>query len=146
MSAIFGFGKTNIVRKLCKMDQAETAMGIFLDIQAQKDAIITAGCEIFKVLYQGKPPKDLGDLRFEIFSKHAAAGNIRAEKLPPTTAAAPQHSLHAYLQTQRLATATKSISGCPELRVETGRRRLCTSPYHRPHCPRLSTEIHQLQL
>ena len=49
---------------------------------------------------KGKPPKELGDLRFEMFSKRAAAGNIRPEKLPPTTAAAAQHSLRSYLQTR----------------------------------------------
>lgn len=44
-----------------------------------------------------KPPKDL---RFDIFSKRAAAGSIKPEKLSPTTGAAAQHSLRAYLQTR----------------------------------------------
>ena len=43
---------------------------------------------------------DLEDLRFDIFSKRAAAGSIKPEELPPTTGAAAQHSLQAYLQTR----------------------------------------------
>ena len=68
-------------------------MTVFLDIRAKKDDIIKAGCELFKLMFHGKPPKDLGDLRFDIFSQRAAAGSITREKLPPTTGAAAQHSL-----------------------------------------------------
>ena len=58
-------------------------MDVFLDIQAEKDDIIKAGCELFKLMFHGKPPKDLGDLRFDTFRKWAAAGSIKHEKLPP---------------------------------------------------------------
>ena len=98
MSAISGFSKSTLLAKLCKTDKAEKAMDVFLDIRAEKDAIIKAGCELFHFMFHGK--QDLGDLRFDIFSKRAAAGSIKPEKLPPTTEAAAQHSLRAYLQTR----------------------------------------------
>ena len=100
VSAISGFGKSSLLTKLCNTDKAETAMGVFLDIQAEKDEIIKSGCELFMLMFPGKPPKDLGDLRFDVFSKRAAAGSINPDKLPPTTGAATQHSLRAYLQTR----------------------------------------------
>jgi hypothetical protein len=53
-------------------------MDVFLDIRAEQDNTIKAGCELFKLSFHGKPTKDLGDLRFDIFSKRAAAGGIFA--------------------------------------------------------------------
>ncbi|CAM4569380.1 unnamed protein product [Leuciscus chuanchicus] len=75
-------------------------MDVFNDIRAKKSDIIKAGCELFKLTFCGNPPEDLEDLRFDIISKRAAAGSIKPEKLPPTTGAAAQHSLRAYLQTR----------------------------------------------
>jgi hypothetical protein len=73
---------------------------VFMDIRAKKADIIKAGCEVFELVFHGKPPKDLGDLRFDIFSKWAAAGTIKPEKLPPTIGAAAQQSLRVYLHTR----------------------------------------------
>ena len=47
VSAISGFSQSTLLAKLCKTDKAEKAMDVFLDIQAEKDAIIKAGCELF---------------------------------------------------------------------------------------------------
>jgi hypothetical protein len=100
VSVISGFSKPTLLSRLCKTDEVERAMDVFMDIRAEKDDIIKAGCELFMLMFHGKPPKDLEDLRFDIFSKRAAAGSIKPEKLPPTTGAAAQHSLRAYLQTR----------------------------------------------
>lgn len=75
-------------------------MDVFMDIRAKKSDIIKAGCELFRLIFCGNPPEDLEDLRFDIFSKRAAAGSIKPEKQPPATGAAAQHSLRAYLQTR----------------------------------------------
>ncbi|CAM4571711.1 unnamed protein product [Leuciscus chuanchicus] len=85
VSAISGFSKPTLLTKLCKTDKAEGAMDVFNDIRAKKTHI---------------PPEDFEDLRFDIISKLAAAGSIKPEKLPPTTGAAAQHFLRAYLQTR----------------------------------------------
>ena len=86
VSAISGFSKSTFLAKLCKTDKAEKAMD---------------GCELFHFMFRGnRDLGDLADLRFDIFSKRAAAGSIKPEKLPPTTKAAAHHSLRAYLQTR----------------------------------------------
>lgn len=100
VSAIHGFSKPTLLKKLCKFDEAESAMDVFMDINAKKEDIIKAGSDIFKILFSGKLSANLEDLRFDIFSKRAATGIIKPEKLPPTTGAAMQHSLRAYLQTR----------------------------------------------
>ena len=82
VSMISGFSKSTLANKLCETDKAERAMSVFLDIQAKEGDIIKACCELFKLMYHGKPLKDLGDLRFDIFSKRAAVGSIKPEKLP----------------------------------------------------------------
>ena len=100
VSAIYGFSKPTLLSKLCKTDKAERAMDVFLNTRALKGDIIKAGCEVFKLMYHGNQPKDLEELRFDIFSKRATAGSIKPERLPPTTGAATQHILRAYLQTR----------------------------------------------
>lgn len=93
VSAIFGFSKPTLLSKLCKTDEAERAMDVLMDIQAEKGDIIKAGCEFFELMFHRNSSKDLEDLRFNIFSKRAAIGSIKPEKLSPTTGAAAQHSL-----------------------------------------------------
>ena len=100
VSANYGFSKPTLLSKLCKSDEAESAMDVFMDIHSEKEDIIKAGCDLFKLMFRGKSSTNLEDLRFDIFSKRAATGSIKPEKLPHTTGAAAQHSLQAYLQTR----------------------------------------------
>lgn len=72
-------------------------MNIFLDGQTNKNAVIRAGVAIFQYIYHA-PGTNLGAIRYNMFSKKAAAGVIKPETLPPTESAAAQHSLRAYLQ------------------------------------------------
>ena len=46
-------------------------MDAFLGHGAQKDDIVNAGYESFKIIFHELLTKDLGDLRFDIFSKLA---------------------------------------------------------------------------
>ena len=71
-----------------------------MDPAANKEKIGEAGCNIFKMIYNGSSTSSLGKLRHDLFSRKAAAGTIRPQALPPTTGAANQHSLRAYLQYQ----------------------------------------------
>ena len=61
--------------------------------------MIQAGVSIFQYIYYGLGTP-LGELRFKLFSRKAAAGIIKPETLPPTEGAAAQHSLRAYLQSR----------------------------------------------
>uniref|UniRef100_UPI00358E3719 uncharacterized protein n=1 Tax=Myxine glutinosa TaxID=7769 RepID=UPI00358E3719 len=72
---------------------------IFLDTEATKETVIQAGTAIFKYIYHGRDTT-LGEIRYNMFSRKAAAGVIKPETLPPTEGAAAQHSLRAYLQTR----------------------------------------------
>uniref|UniRef100_UPI00358F2B9D uncharacterized protein n=1 Tax=Myxine glutinosa TaxID=7769 RepID=UPI00358F2B9D len=68
-------------------------------IKATKETVIQAGTAIFKYIYHGRDTT-LGEIRYNMFSRKAAAGVIKPETLPPTEGAAAQHSLRAYLQTR----------------------------------------------
>ena len=74
-------------------------MDVFVDTEAIKDAVIQAGTAIFQYIYN-RPDSTLGEIRYKMFSRKAAAGVIKPETLPPTEGAAAQHSLRAYLQTR----------------------------------------------
>jgi len=74
-------------------------MDIFIDIYVTKNAVIQAGTAIFQYIHH-RQGTTLGQMRFNIFSRKAAAGLIKPETLPPTKGAAAQHSLRAYLQTR----------------------------------------------
>lgn len=98
VSAIGGHGKTALFNKFCTGDIDEH-MDVFLDIRVDKDAVIRAGTAIFQYIYH-EPDTTLGTIRYNMFSRKAAAGFIKPETLPPTDGAAAQHSLRAYLQTR----------------------------------------------
>ena len=74
-------------------------MEVFLDVRAAKDEVIRSGIAIFQHIYHA-PGTTLGAIRYNMFSRKAAAGMIKPETLPPTEGAAAQHSLRAYLQTR----------------------------------------------
>uniref|UniRef100_UPI00358F612F uncharacterized protein n=1 Tax=Myxine glutinosa TaxID=7769 RepID=UPI00358F612F len=98
VSAIAGHGKTTLFARFCEGDAAEY-IDIFLDTEATKETVIQAGTAIFKYIYHGRDTT-LGEIRYNMFSRKAAAGVIKPETLPPTEGAAAQHSLRAYLQTR----------------------------------------------
>ena len=74
-------------------------MDIFLDIEANKEAVIQTGIAIFQYIYHG-PDTTLGEIRYNLFPRKAAALVIKPETLPPTKRAVAQHALCAYLQTR----------------------------------------------
>ena len=84
--------------RFCAGDVDEN-INIFLDTEATKETVIQAGTAIFKYIYHGRDIT-LGEIRYNMFSRKAAAGVIKPETLPPTEGAAAQHSLRAYLQTR----------------------------------------------
>ena len=87
-------------------------MDIFLDAQADKDAVISSGISIFQYIYHA-PGIALGAIRYSMFSRKAVVGLIKPETLPPTEGAATQHSLRTYLQTQDwLALESMSLDPC----------------------------------
>ena len=63
------------------------------------ETVIRGGIAIFEYIYNA-PGITLGEIRYNMFARKAAAGLIKLETLPPTEGAVAQHSLHAYLQTR----------------------------------------------
>lgn len=98
VSSIAGHGKTKLFNKLCS-GEIDEFIDIFQDIHADKQAVLQAGIVIFQYIYNA-PCTPLGEIRYDMFSRSAAAGKIKPETLPPTEGAAAQHALRAYLQTR----------------------------------------------
>ena len=98
VSAIAGHGKTTLFDRLCA-GKVDEHMEVFLEIETNKDTVISAGVEIFKYIYLASDTT-LSATRYNMFSRKAAAGIIKPEALPPTEGAAAQHSLRSYLQTR----------------------------------------------
>ena len=77
------------------------SLGVFLDLQATKNAVIGGGFAIFKYMYNVRGTTcTMGEIWYNILSlKAAGAGLIKPESIRPTEGAAAQQSLCAYLQT-----------------------------------------------
>ena len=58
-------------------------INIFFDTEATKETVIQAGTAIFKYIYHGRDTT-LSEIRYNMFSRKAAAGVIKPETLPPT--------------------------------------------------------------
>ncbi|KAG0720027.1 hypothetical protein GWK47_007031 [Chionoecetes opilio] len=97
VSAIGDHGKTTLFDRFCAGDIDEH-MDIFLDVRATKDEVIGGGIAIFQHIYH-PPGTTLGPIRYNMFSRKAAAGLIKPETLPPTEGRG-WHSLRAFLQTR----------------------------------------------
>ena len=61
--------------------------------------MVRVGVSIFQYINHA-PGTNLDAIRYNMFSRKAAAGVIKPDTLPPTEGAAAQHSLRAYLQTR----------------------------------------------
>ena len=129
--------------RLCAWDINEH-MDIFLDIHTTKDAVIQAGTAIFHYIHQG-PGTTLGAILYNMFSRKAAAGLIKPETLPPTEAAAAQHSL--CLPTDPgLDPSTEHVSGPQWLWMDISCPWLWTSSNSIPNGFWGATLAHKLQL
>ena len=82
-------------------DDAET----FCQPDSSKEAIAISGERFLLKLYGATEEKSLNDLRYSLYVKATAKLSLTSKfvlaSLPPTTAAAKEHSLRVYLQVQR---------------------------------------------
>ncbi|GBN85832.1 hypothetical protein AVEN_247073-1 [Araneus ventricosus] len=77
--------------------ELQKVVNIFRDENAFPDDIDEAGQKVLIALYG---EKNSNELRFKLFQKSLVKNNLNLAFLPPTTAAACEHSLRAYLQVQ----------------------------------------------
>ncbi|KAG5879205.1 hypothetical protein JTB14_030164 [Gonioctena quinquepunctata] len=83
-----------------KRGDLQTALMLFKDPTAEHDEIDDAGEKMLAALYGGKPGVTLNSLRYTGFTRYVTKSKFNLASLPPTKAAARQHSLRAYQQVQ----------------------------------------------
>ncbi|GBO05981.1 hypothetical protein AVEN_60615-1 [Araneus ventricosus] len=95
-SAPFRQGKKKFMNVL-NSTELQKVVSIFHDENACPDDINEAGQKVLTALYGEKNSKEL---RFKLFQKSLVKNHFNLASLSPTTAAAREHSLRAYLQVQ----------------------------------------------
>lgn len=99
-SSFFRQGKIKLIKKFMTNQNLLHQASIFLDPIATPGQVAEAGIHIIKTLYTGGSSKSLNQVRFDLFQRSLSKNNFNLASLPPTEAAARQHSFRAYLQVQ----------------------------------------------
>ncbi|GBN12247.1 hypothetical protein AVEN_262782-1 [Araneus ventricosus] len=87
--------------EIYQCSELQQVVNIFRDENACPDDINEAGEKVLIALYGRKKSEETRDsLIFKLFQKSLVKNNFILVFLPPTTAAAREHSLRAYLQVQ----------------------------------------------
>ena len=95
-----GFGKGTLFQNLCDASPVvHKNLDLLLDPSSSNKSIFSAGRSSFQFIY-GAPGLCLSEIRYNLYSKKAAAGILSPETLSPTDGALDEHSLRAYLQLQ----------------------------------------------
>ncbi|CAH1155651.1 unnamed protein product [Phaedon cochleariae] len=93
-------GKQKFVKLLQKNMNLPRTVGIFKDPNASPDLIEAAGKSFIRALYGASGDTSLNDCRFQCFTKSISKSACNLASLPPTEAAARQHSFRTYHQIQ----------------------------------------------
>ncbi|XP_011859602.1 PREDICTED: uncharacterized protein LOC105557068, partial [Vollenhovia emeryi] len=99
-SAIYNIGKTKLINILEKNDGLREVLGMFKKMKLDIDVLTAAGEKIFFLLFGGTGEVSLNSLRYKQFVKLVNKTKFNLSSLPPTAAAAKQHTFHAYHQVQ----------------------------------------------
>lgn len=102
-SASFKVGKMRFLRTLKKNSALTKTIEIFKDPTAHADDLTNAGLTFFIALYKltNKEVTSLNKLRYKCYLRSAYRTTAHLASLPPTEAAAQQHSLRVYFQVQQ---------------------------------------------
>lgn len=102
-SASFKVGKMRFLQTLKKNPALTKTIEIFKDPMADADAVTDAGHRFFASLYKlaDKEATSLNKLRYKCYLRSAYKTSAHLASLPPTEAAAQQHSLRVYFQVQQ---------------------------------------------
>nr|CAH7731434.1 unnamed protein product [Callosobruchus chinensis] len=98
-SALFAHGK--IASLLDKHPDLQVAFSCFHDSSATQDEIALAGEKILVSLNNGRPNDTLSGLRYTGFVRSLTKSKYNLASLPPTEAAAREHSPRVYHQVQQ---------------------------------------------
>ena len=86
-----------VLKKRCHESAPEKVFEVFNNLRATKKDISEAGVKLVQYLYKDSDVS-LEQLRYDKYNRLMAQGVFKPVKLPPTTGAAVQHALRAYIQ------------------------------------------------
>lgn len=99
-SAFFRKGKKTFVKTFEKNSSLQRTAAVFIDPNATPNQIADAGAKFIVTLYTEGSTKSLNETRFDLFQRTLSKNDFNLACLPPTDAAARQHSLRVYFQVQ----------------------------------------------
>jgi len=98
-SAIYNIGKMKLINILEKNDELREVLYMFKKRKLDIDVLTAAGEKIF-FMFCGTGEVSLNSLRYKQFVKSVTETKFNLSSLPPTAAAARQHTFRAYHQVQ----------------------------------------------
>lgn len=99
-SAFFRQGKIKFIKTFEKNTSLQKTVAAYMDPNATPDQVAEAGAKFIVTVYTGASNKSLNETRLELFHKALSKSYFNLACLPPTEAAARQHSLRVYFQIQ----------------------------------------------
>lgn len=99
-SALFNQGKNKFIKTLANTPDLGATLAAFKDSSAAPQTIQRAGEQFLVALYGGNMNEDLNIERFRLYKRSAFKTRFNIATLPPTHAAAQQHSLRVFYQVQ----------------------------------------------
>lgn len=99
-SSFFGQGKLKLLKALEENKNLQDLAQIFKKPDATADEIDVAGQKCIAAIYSKNEAIPLSVLRYEMFANSLSKKSFNLASLPPTEAAARQHSFRTYLQVQ----------------------------------------------
>ena len=98
MSSLFGKGKAAVLRLFSSDPEIRTACKPFLDPTTPISQIDLVGIEKMRKIYGGGGNVSLSALRYRVYLKQCAKGQIKPQRIPPTEGAALQHGRRGFHQ------------------------------------------------
>ena len=99
-SALFNQGKIKIADILLKKPKLQDRTAVFMDPNAEPLEIEKAGEKMLVALYKGNDVQSLDELRYIAYGRSMTKSKFNLACLPPTTAAAREHSFRTFHQVQ----------------------------------------------
>lgn len=121
-SALFNQGKMKFLTILEKHTDIHAALQVFKNEHASADEVADAGEKFLLALYGSKDKENNGldKYRYQCFLKAVTKSKFNLASLPPTSAAARQHSLRTYHQVQQWYGCSKKAEEWGWKKTQTG--------------------------
>ena len=95
MSATFGHGKANLLKKIQVSEEVQQIAHLMGDFSVTPEEVGRAGIRLFLILFGGKDGDSLNSVHYVKFLEMVSASKVvDPHKLPPTERAAHFHSIY----------------------------------------------------